>query len=133
MNLSSTVILNTSGDVTISWTPDEHEDMMRVIQKKLDDGYVFFEIERTKRFFDLITTSRKRYIKNATDLKSRQVTIRSMKDIDDRDMAEMLVAGVGAVTSTPNENREVKTVRPVREARKIVNSHTVMMRPVTGG
>jgi hypothetical protein len=133
MNLSSTVILNTSGDVTVSWTDDEHEHMLKVIQQKLDDGYVFFEVERTKRFFDLISTSRKKYIKNASELSGKQVTIKNLRDIDDRELADVLVSGVGAVTSTPSENKELKTIRPVRDAHKIVNRHTVMMRQVAGG
>ncbi|WP_210498952.1 hypothetical protein [Vibrio crassostreae] len=130
MTIASTVILNTSGDLTISWDENEREEVLKVIQQKLDDGYVFFEVTRTKRFFNLITTKRKRYIKSTDDIQTDSVTL---EDVHDREMVDLLKSGNAAVTSTPEENKTVNTVRPIRDAETISQTQTVMMKPVYGG
>ncbi len=43
--------LNSHGDITISWTEDDHNEMLKVIEKKMEEGYVFYIIE--PKFFGL--------------------------------------------------------------------------------
>ncbi|CAH7429198.1 conserved hypothetical protein [Vibrio chagasii] len=128
--LMTCTMLNGSGDLTLSWSPDEHEAMLEFVQTKLDDGYVFFEVERNKRFFGLIETSRKRFIKDAKAIKGREVL---MKDVHDREAAKALSEGIAAVSKTPTQEEAIQTVKPLRKAEEIVNSNTVMLAPVFGG
>lgn len=44
-NFYECTFLNGHGDITISWNDDDHNDMLNLIEKKINEGYVFFIIE----------------------------------------------------------------------------------------
>ena len=125
------VAANTSGDVTISWTKEQDQEMLDFIKGKLDQGYAFFEIERTRGFLGLIKRERKRYIGDVGELKGRKVTF---EGVHDGDISKMLNSNRAvAVTKTPQQNRELKLIRGTNTPDEIVKKNTVMMRPIVGG
>ncbi len=80
MNENLCTFLNSHGDITISWTDDDHEEMLKVIEKKMNEGYVFFIIE--PKFFGL---SKKQVSLNKNNIdklnKNKNILIRD-KDLD---------------------------------------------------
>jgi len=45
------MFLNSHGDLNISWDNTDHEEMKKLIEKKIDEGYLFFVVE--KKWFGL--------------------------------------------------------------------------------
>jgi len=41
-NAKTMTLLNSSGDITISWNNDDEEKVKALIQSKIDQGFVFF-------------------------------------------------------------------------------------------
>lgn len=127
------VAANQSGDVTLSWTSDEDDQMIMFINEKLAEGYVFFEVERSKVFFNLISRSRKKYISDAEQLNGREVTFKS---VHDPAISSLLNKGAGSpvvVSSTPMENKTITMVKGLSDANEIAKKDTVMMKPVYAG
>lgn len=117
------VLLNNTGDVCISWTPEQDLELMTYIQKKIDAGYIFFVTDRS--FFNLV--KRKKAIKSVNDIGSERKVY-----LDDAD-AEQL-AKDNKVTLTKIEVDNVNTIQKAKTAQEVVNSGAaVAIRPARGG
>ncbi len=135
MEAPSITFLNMTGDVTISWSPDNRLSVLAMIRRKLKEGYVFFVIKKVP----LVPVTYKRGLKTDLDLvKAQQV---SMSDdtakklgliggIDDPDVQELLRNGA-VVQSIPPDTSSA--VRISRHARTILRSQTLAIRPIVGG
>ena len=117
------VLLNNTGDVCISWTPDQDVELLTYIQKKIDAGYIFFVTDRA--FFKLV--KRKKVIKSVNDIgEDRKVYL------DDAD-AEKLAAD-NKVTITKVEADRVDTISKATTAQQVVSAGAaVAVRPARGG
>lgn len=128
--IRTTVLLNMSGDLTLSWSPDEDQKMIEFIKSKMDQGYSFFEVKRTTHFLGLIKTKRQHYLSNTDKLSSREVV---MKDVHDAEAEAVLKSGTGAITNTPSHNEQPETTRIIRSPQEAAQTHTVMIKPMMGG
>ena len=126
------VALNQSGDLTISWTEDQDEEMIQFIDKKLEDGYVFFEVSRSSIFFNLISKSRKKYITSASQLNGRKVTFDSTGDSDIADLLNS-TNGSPVISKTPKENQKLTLVKGLSTADEVSKTSTIMIKPIIGG
>lgn len=117
------VLLNNTGDVCISWTPEQDVELLTYIQKKIDAGYIFFVTDRS--FFKLV--KRKKVIKSVNDIgEDRKVYL------DDAD-AEKLAAD-NKVTITKVEADRVDTISKATTAQQVVSAGAaVAVRPARGG
>lgn len=70
----SLTLLNSTGDVTLSWNEDQDSAMREMIEEKLKEGYAFFIIEPRSSFIKLLGNKRK-YIKNVSEIKSNEVVM----------------------------------------------------------
>lgn len=120
MNVASTTILNEFGDIVIEWDEESHDEMVEVIQQKLDQGYVFFIIE--KKFFNLFDA--KKRIQDAKQIKNRKVLV------EDHAFRDMILAGKAVET---NHKQSYSAIRPAFDANEIASNHTVATPRLIGG
>jgi len=114
--------LNMYGDITIEWEIEDHAKMLRMIQKKLDDGHQFYIVK--KRFFGLGKKITK--IDNINQLSDTKVYI---KDADAKECFENLTT-----TTVINDNTTShEVVKNSRNAEEIAKSSTVCTKPPTRG
>lgn len=126
-------MLNEHGDTTLVWSPDRDDDMEAIIQKKMDEGCIFYVIE--PRF------GTREVLRDA-----RHANRNRMLAIRDEDFAKFVGASVPASAGVVSENATpptaavvdtpaapVKTVRRGRTAREVARSESVGMKPRRGG
>lgn len=128
MQLHTTRMLNSMGDITIGWTPDQSDMMVDLIDKKMKEGYTFFILEQDNREVRL---------KNIDDLRKLNSVI-----IGDKE-AELLIkqGRIGLVEFMNSTDRideessstEIKTVRRAKTAQEAATSNTVQVAPKKGG
>lgn len=73
-NFRSVTLLNTTGDITLTWEPEKDDIMREMIEQKMNEGYAFFIIEPRSNFIKLLGNKRT-YINKFDDIKSREVTL----------------------------------------------------------
>lgn len=112
-------LLNGTGDTTITWTDEADEKMKEAIQKKLDQGYVFF-ITKPKE------PEWMRRVTKASEIKDKSVLM-----LDD-DMAKVFSgANMGAMYDRSDEN--IDTVGRSTNAAEIARSCSIGIPQVRGG
>lgn len=117
------VLLNGTGDVCISWEPDQDVELLTFIQKKIDSGYIFFVTDR--KFFNLV--KRKKAIGNINEIGTdRKVYL-------DDESAELL-AKENKISISKIETTEIKTISKAKTAQEVVSAGAaVAIRPARGG
>lgn len=115
--------LNEAGDTTIVWTPDRDAEMELIIQKKMDEGVMFYIIDPRFGMREKLTDV-------------RDASRHRMLAIPDEDMAKFVGMSVGdeasaAVVATPKT--KAKNARRGRSAKEVVKSESVAVRPRKGG
>jgi len=123
MGVRATTILNQEGDQTIVWTEDRDDEMEAIIQKKMDEGMVFFVVE--PRFFGLLPSKKTELTDAAEAKKHRALAIR------DEDFARFCGLDGADVVKTPDA--KVKTVRKAKTAKEAAANQTVGVQPRKGG
>lgn len=115
--------LDQSGDTTIAWTEDRDEEMLPIIQKKMDEGIVFFIIEPRLGGW---LPPKKTELKNAQDAaQHRALSIR------DEDFAKFVGSGAGEVIPTPSASATKS--RKAKDAKEVASSESVAVKPLKGG
>lgn len=122
--------LNSHGDITISWGEDDHDSMIEVIEKKMNEGYMFYVIE--PKFFGL-------YKKQVVLEKNNINKLNKQKNIviKDDDLDVFIKQSKQATTSI-NEEKEfdVKSVLKkdnFKEELKKENKQIIATKPPVGG
>ena len=114
----SLVLLNESGDTTITWEPHEDDAMMAIIEKKMAAGVTFYIVTPRK--------AKPKKLKAAGDaLKHRALSI------PDSDFSKFVMEGRGKAVQTSAE--PVKTVRRAKTAKEVAGGHAVGVAPRRGG
>lgn len=123
MAIRALTMLNEAGDTTIAWSSETDDAMAEIIQKKMDQGVVFFLIE--PRMGGLLPPEKTK-LENAADaLKHRALSI------PDEHLAALVGEGKAVALKTPPA--KVKTVRKTKDAKEAARSETVGVRPMRGG
>lgn len=71
----SITFFNFSGDITITWTADQEENILRMVQKKMEEGYTFLIVK--PRLFGLLG-QKNIPLKKAQDIKTWAFTPKAM-------------------------------------------------------
>ena len=76
-NTKTMTLLNSTGDITISWNNEDEAQVKALIQSKIDQGFVFFVLEDRPSYLSMIG-KKKVYIKDVKQLnKHHKVTLKT--------------------------------------------------------
>ena len=130
----SITFFNFSGDITITWTADQEENILRMVQKKMEEGYTFLIIK--PRLFGLFG-QKNIPLKKAQDIKASKglvipdtVVNDFVKFIDDDDVAGAIKDGKASLASASDE---AVSICKAKDAGEVLKNQTVAIRPVVGG
>ncbi len=123
MTERSLIFLDQTGDTTIVWDEDTDDKMIAIIQRKMDEGFVFYIVKPT-----LIPMIR------------RTVKAKSIKQIRDagsvliRDEAlEKLFLAGSISTASAAADDAIEPLRKAESANDVATNHAVAVRPAKGG
>lgn len=123
--MGALTMLNTQGDITIAWEPENDAAMEAIIAEKMAAGCVFYIIE--PRLGGLAAPAK-------TELEPGQfkaaLRYRALT-IEDRHLAAFVSAGHGVNVKTPD--KPAKTVRRARTPKEVASSESVGMNQRRGG
>ena len=119
--------LNEFGDMTIRWKEEADERMLSIIQKQIDRGITFWEVE--KRAFGLLP-SKKTEIKSIHDIKDKRVL-----SLRDEDFERLFVEGLAGVADpSPQQDVSIAPSKRLKTARQVVKAtSSIAMKPLAGG
>lgn len=130
----SITFFNFSGDITITWTADQEENILRMVQKKMEEGYTFLIVK--PRLFGLLG-QKNIPLKKAQDIKASKglvipdvVIDDFVKFIDDDDVAGAIKDGKASLASASDE---AVSICKAKDADEVLKNQTVAIRPVVGG
>ncbi len=121
--MPSLTLLDASGDTTIVWDEDTEDKMLEIIQKKMDEGIVFYIVKPSR--IPLIP-SRNVRAKKVADIKKAGAVV-----IKDADLDALFRDGVISTVKAPEG--DLQTVGRAKTAREVSKNHTVAVRPQRGG
>lgn len=121
-DIRSVTFLNETGDVTLGWTYHNDEVMLKIIQKKMNEGMTFFIID--KKFFNLIKTKTK-LTKPYDAFKNRSIIM------DDDDFKEHF--DNGTLRLYKKTSTEIVTLGVAKDAQEVVKNHSVGITQRRGG
>ena len=117
--------LNHFGDITIAWDDDADEKMLSIIQKQIDQGMTFWEIE--PRFFGLVKP-KKTKLKSIDDIKDERVL-----SIKDEDFFKLVADGLADAVNVNHDYSE-KPKRRLKTAQEVVKAKSSRaIKPLVGG
>lgn len=105
-NQHSCMFLNGHGDLNISWGEDDHNEMVDVILKKMEEGYTFFVVE--KKFLGLY--KKKSELKGeiaVKQLKSREIVVKD----EDLEIFLKKASKAGVSKSSDSEWQVVRSLK----------------------
>ena len=118
--MGTMVLLDETGDTTITWDDDTNPLMKELIEKKLAEGYSFFIIKPT--FIPFIKRTVK--VKSAHEIKNSMV-------IKDAELARLF--NEGKVEMAKQAAQSLETTKRSKDPDEIANSATVAVKPMRGG
>jgi hypothetical protein len=118
-------LLNESGDTTIEWPPENDDEMVKIIERKMAVGVSFYIIAQRKPG-QRGRVAGPKLLKNPADaLKHRALSIK------DEDLSKFVLEGKGTVVPTSRE--PAQTIKRAKTAREVATGHSVGVQPRRGG
>lgn len=132
--MGSMTMLSMLGDVVISWDEQNKDKILKVIQKKMDEGYTFFT---TKKFgFKVFSRRIKVSPKNLHLVEEIILTDeqfdKMVDDFNDKDIAELVTTKSATVGKRVKKETLVGMSRATK-AEDVIDKNSVALRPVVGG
>jgi hypothetical protein len=122
--MRSLTLLNSYGDVTIMWGPENDAAIEAIIAKKMQEGVTFFIVEPVAG--GLMPPRRTALEEPEQAHKSRALSIA------DEDLEAFVGAGKGTlVQAAPGTRR--KTVKRAKDPKEVASSSSVAIKPRAGG
>ena len=136
---SHIVFLNMTGDITITFDEQNAEKIKALVRKKMAEGYQFFTMR--KLFVDAIQIKRKIGVKGVDSITSLIIDDdtfeRLVKDLNDKDVAELVRAGdasLSKIRRKPGESKSFTAGKIAKTAEEVVAAKSAMaVRKVVGG
>ena len=119
---ASMILLNESGDVTITWTEEHEEHMKLLIEKKLKEGYSFFLLEPL--VFGLI----KQEVKVTSIDQIKQGSKLLLRDEDAIKLFES-----GYINVEKHQKRQLKAKKRLDKVEEILKNETIALKPIASG
>lgn len=127
--------LNMSGDVTITWTPENEAHIKDLVERKMKEGYSFFVLK--PRCLALLG-KKKVKLTDATLLDGAvgvvvpdNVVESFVNQMGDHDVGTAVKSGKARLAKAPSGQNE--TLHRARSADEVVRSQSVAVRPIVGG
>lgn len=134
----SITFMNMTGDITISWDDTNRDQMLALVQQKMNEGYSFFIVE--PRLFGMLGTKK---VEVTSIEQARKAGAVSVKDKDvqeilkraklDDPAVEAAVSSGAAKLVSAGHGDNISTTRRARSASEVVSNQTVAVRRVVGG
>jgi hypothetical protein len=132
MNTQPTItLLNAKGDLTITWDKSNEEEILKVIERMMSDGYIFCMIKQ--RFLgifgsDRVPTCSIDEVRAAgTVVCSEALKKRLSLDITVSDLASAVDSGVARIV-LDNKIKKAESYGSARTAKEVLSSHSVAVR-----
>lgn len=119
---NSITFLDQSGDTTIVWDSDTEEKILKLIEAKMAQGYVFYLVKKVP----LLNVSRRIATKSMKQIKEAGSVI-----LKDAELERLFLGGDIGTTSRPSTM--IDTVKKASNANEVVVSQSVAVRPTRGG
>lgn len=120
--IGSMILMNTSGDVTITWAAEHESEMRSLIEQKLKQGYTFFIVK--KKCFGLVKH------------KEKLIDVNQLKvgaDLLLRDEDAIKLFTDGKVKATKNKQRDYETEGSSKDVDLILKKDTLAVKPIAAG
>lgn len=137
---SSMTLINTTGDVTLTWEDSQNKKMKEIVQAKLDEGYAFFIMEPRFKFLDFLG-KKKVHITDVSQIKSNSVTMETEEDaqkilfqkvkLGDNKAEEAFIGGIVSIANVPENN--YSTSKMTKNVDEIIRSHTIATPKIAAG
>lgn len=135
--MSSCTIMNITGDITISWDDSSSIEIKEWIEKKINEGYTFFLIE--KKCLGLF--SKKTNITKKEDLMNKKGEINLTGKLEESFNKISLSADEGIqklsrkklINAKRNDLSNIKTTKVIQNLEVILVSDTLCVKPMMGG
>ncbi len=115
------ILLNASGDLEITWEPENDAKMRVIIEKKMREGVRFFIMKPLIGNFLPVRSK----ITNLSQLKDAKVTVR------DSDIEDMFKSG--DVSMYRNSGANIETTGIAKTVDQVINNRTVGVAALQGG
>lgn len=140
-NIFSLTLLNSTGDITLTWNDYEDEAIKKMIQEKIESGYCFFIMEPKVSFLKFLG-DKKTTIKDVSDIKGKKVIMKTTSNLDHKTISEtfkfgdekaedLFKKGHIGVTNVPETS--YNTVRKTKNVNEIMKSHTIATPRIVAG
>ena len=122
------ILLNRTGDITITWNKEDEDDIRRMVEEKLRQGYSFFTVENPSLLRRALgAKAGYRQITEASQIGGANRTLR----LADNDVEPLFRSG--KIALLPASTTQMSAGSLLRTASDIVSRSTVCIRPMAGG
>lgn len=122
----SLTILNEMGDTTISWAPEQDDEMQAIIERKMAAGVTFYIVPQRK-------PGQRGALRKPTKLtdpaKAREHRALS---IPDADFSKFVLEGKGEAIQVPAPEK-VTAAKRAKSAKEVASGHSIGVQPRRGG
>lgn len=140
-NIYSTTILNSTGDITLTWNDYEDEEIKKMIKSKIEEGYCFFVMEPKVSFLKFLG-EKKTTIRDVNKIKDRKVIMKTTSNLDHKSISEtfkfgdkyaekLFTNGNIGVVNVPASN--YNTIRKTKDVNDIMTNHTIATPRIAAG
>jgi hypothetical protein len=139
----STTLLNSTGDITLTWEDGEDAEIKKMIQDKIDAGYCFFIMEPRVSFLKALGSKRKT-IRNIAEIKGREVVMETdaikggakailgnTLNLGDEASENLFKAGRIGIANVPEHSYGTGGI--AKTASEVMKKHTVATSPIYAG
>lgn len=139
----STTLLNSTGDITLTWEDGEDAEIKKMIQDKIDAGYCFFIMEPRVSFLKALGSKRKT-IRNIAEIKGRKVVMETdtikggakailgeTLKLGDEASENLFKSGRIGIANVPESS--YNTVRKAKTANEVMKNHTIATPRIVAG
>lgn len=133
---NSLTFLNNTGDVTITWSPENSEKIKELVRQKMAAGYVFFTLRKV--VIEAVKVKRKIGEKGVDTITSLVIEDaefdKLVKEMDDRDLATLLKDRTANLAKRQGKSKEFTSAGIAKDPEAVVRGkQAIAVRPVVGG
>lgn len=122
MMQNSITFLDQSGDTTIVWDDDTEDKILKLIETKMAEGYVFYLVKKVP----LLNVTRKVATESIEQIRKAGSVV-----LKDAELERLFLGGV--VGTTKRSSTMIDTVKKATNSNEVVKSQSVAVRPARGG
>lgn len=129
--------LNMTGDITITWSPENSDKIKALVKKKMAEGYSFFSMRKV--VIESVKVRRKVGAKGIDTLNNLVIDDETfeklVKGLDDRDLADTLRLSAGTLAKRKDSNpRKFEGGKRLTSPEEVVKSKQALaIKPMQGG